>query len=114
MSEIPEEVTYKIAPITELKNKLSSARITGLSPITDKFFISLVEQLGDTERTPDAINFLWETTKSQKLEGEMPILIASVDMNFDRFVNTTITDPTFAEQTKVVRKEFLENLRKKD
>lgn len=104
----PEVKTIQLPPVDELKSKLSEAKFTTLNPITTKFFNDFAERLGGKTSTADAFNLQWEISKNEILRDEMPVLVASVDMSFDRIIDVLVGDPQFAQQIKDIRKEFLE------
>lgn len=93
--------------------KLQEAKLLGLSVQTDTFFERLVESLADSQKVAPGLNLAWELIMDDTL-GDYPLAIrAALDLYFDETMDAIIPDPEVANQTKEIRKQFLEDMVKK-
>ena len=97
-------------PSREEMLKRLPAGTLGVTPETDAFYTRFVDSVADSEKVGGGLNMAWELAGYDTLRGQIPLIKAVVDMNFDRVVDALTPDPEVAEEAKEFRKKVLEEV----
>lgn len=93
--------------------KLQQARLLGMTPQSDKFFNQHVDSIANSPKVAAGLNLAWELVMYDTLNDYPAVIQAAMSLYYDDVVDAITPDSEVASQAKIVRRQMLEKLEKR-